>query len=89
MNNIVKYVFWNGTGWTTMQVGPQGNTWHALDLNLALSDSDIPHICFWKSASSNMGKIAYAYYDGTDWAPLAGGGGGDFDPTLIYTTDGF
>ena len=66
-NNFLKYVFWNGTGWTTMSVGPQGNTWHALDMDLALSDSDTPHICYWKSASSNMGKIAYAYYSGTDW----------------------
>ena len=66
-SNILKYVFWNGTGWTTMSVGSQGNTWHAMNMNLALSDSDIPHICYWKSASSNMGKIAYAYYSGTDW----------------------
>jgi len=67
MNNVLKYVFWNGTGWSTMSVGSQGNTWHAMNMDLALSDSDTPHICYWKSASSNMGKIAYAYYSGTEW----------------------
>ena len=36
----------------------------------------------------NNGASGFYYYNGTQWA-MIGGGSGEFDPTLIYTTDGF
>ena len=38
----------------------------------------------------NDGTIGFYYYNGTEWSMIGGGSGsGEFDPTLIYTTDGF
>ena len=35
------------------------------------------------------GTAGFYYYSGTVWTLLGGGGSAAFDPTLIYTTDGF
>ena len=37
----------------------------------------------------NDGTAGFYYYNGTEWAMIGGGGSAEFDPTLIYTTDGF
>ena len=37
----------------------------------------------------NDATAGFYYYDGSSWTAITGGGSAEFDPTLIYTTDGF
>jgi hypothetical protein len=73
------------TGAVTLNVNGLGQKAVIKNSNAALVANDI-----------KAGQVVTAIYDGTSFQmqsllgnPSTGGGGGTYDPTLIYTTDGF